>query len=183
MNARKCKFCGNDLDGYRSRRYHPECYKKHKRILTNIYVQGKQDNFDAEYARLKAGKTCVCCGKETSGKYCDEHRQEKRKEYQRKYFEANKSKYKRTKPDKPCACCGKATKYKYCAECRPMVKKIFMRVLWETYRIKRQRGPEVYNRKSIDGEILVSDYMFETDLCDMDCARCKFEDCILPEEI
>jgi hypothetical protein len=179
MKTRKCKFCGNDLEGYRSRRYHPECYKKHKRIITNIYVQGKQSDFDAEYARLKAGKTCVCCGKETTGKYCYDCRVDQRKAYKIKYRETHK----RTNPDRPCACCGKDTKYKYCSECRPMVKKIFMRVLWETYRTKRQRGVEVYNRKSIDGEILVSDAMFETDLCDMDCARCKYADCILPEEI
>lgn len=140
MNTRKCKFCGNDLDGYRSRRYHPECYKKHKRILTNIYVQGKQGDFDAEYARLKAGKTCACCGAE---------------------IEISRT---------------------YCDDCKSVQRKVYHRVHWETYKIKIKSGAEVYNRKSVDGEILVSDATFETDLCDMDCARCKYADCILPED-
>lgn len=65
-----------------------------------------------------------------------------------------------------------------------IAKAVYNRVYSQDARkARRKHDAQKQSEIVIDGEILVSDATFETDLCDMDCARCKYADCILPEEI
>ena len=73
---------------------------------------------------------------------------------------------------------------KYCDSCGMISKAIYNRVYAQDARkARRKHDAQKQSEIVIDIEILVSDAIFDTNLCDMDCARCKYADCILPEEI
>ena len=77
-----------------------------------------------------------------------------------------------------CICCGNdidmsAGNKKYCSLCRVNSKKIYDREF-----IKFKRSPI---KNIVDNEMLLSDHLFTTLLCNQDCENCKHPDCILPE--
>lgn len=82
-----------------------------------------------------------------------------------------------------CRCCGKQLEKRglYCDEC----VKIIFRVYHRTYEQQKRmtEGSKLIGKElAIMHDVHESDISFSTDLCDMNCDFCKFEDCILPEE-
>ena len=72
-----------------------------------------------------------------------------------------------------CVCCNKSfwsmrSDAKYCAECKKIVKHVEIKA--------------IRSKLTVDDSIAVSDFLFDTDKCNMDCLNCKFNDCILPED-
>jgi phage FluMu protein Com len=61
-----------------------------------------------------------------------------------------------------------------CPSCKKIHKKIDMRVYLET--------KKHHQFENVIDSVNVSDFKFSTDLCDMNCDKCKFDDCVLPEE-
>jgi len=110
-----------------------------------------------------------------------------RKEYMRNYAKDNKAtlsersrlfmrekRGSRKEKTGYCICCHeKIESGFYCAECKAIKNKVYTRVSDEKRRDCRE--------KRIDNSIIASDVMFVSKVCDMDCAHCKYQDCILPE--
>jgi len=77
-----------------------------------------------------------------------------------------------------CECCGKENKHyhnkrKRCDKCSAITKYIYNR---EDYLLKKLPIKNI-----VDNEMLLSDHLFTTLLCNQDCENCKHPDCILPE--